>query len=317
MMMPVFHSGFATDLNNMMEWRGTLGYNKMSYSYHLTDFDKYCQREFPSDDVLKQHIAYGYLENVNAHRDNRVDVAAIRNLGKYQIMIGKDAYVFPADFYSHGHSKLPYIMSNLDLQRFFTACDNYSTNTAQNPLLEYTVPTIFRFQYSTGMRPREVRLLTRNDIDYKRKTVYIADSKKHKDRCIPVDNDVIQMCKRYDSISRSLYPNTKWFFPNRNQNPYNAFLYGRLFNLVWKASGNPEGLEYCSPYILRHNYATHLLMEWIEEGIDIEERIPLLSSYMGHETYKDTYYYFHLMPERISKLGYMEISDVVGGFHED
>ena len=48
-----------------------------------------------------------------------------------------------------------------------------------------------------------------------------------------------------------------------------------------------------------------------------EERIPLLSSYMGHETYKDTYYYFHLMPERISKLGYMDISDVVGGFHED
>lgn len=40
-MMLSFHSGFASDIQDMMGWRGTLGYTESSYMRELADFDRY------------------------------------------------------------------------------------------------------------------------------------------------------------------------------------------------------------------------------------------------------------------------------------
>lgn len=310
-MIPVYVSGFADDIRAMMEWRGTLGYKKESYCYSLKNFDDFCLKNYPEAEILTWEIALGFLDDIRRQRDNRCDVAALRNLGKYQLMLGKKACVFPAGFYSHKHRKLPYIMSDDDIARFFNACDQWP-HMNNHPLLEYTVPVIFRFLYATGMRPREARLLKRHDVDTHKRTVYIADSKKHKDRRISINNGIADLCEKYDCISRTIYPDTEWFFPNRNKRPHSAASIQNLFRKCWGNAGNPDGLEYCTPYILRHNYATRMLSGWLAAGKDIDAMMPYLSAYMGHETFRDTYYYIHLLPGRIADMEGMDISGVVG-----
>ena len=310
-MIPRYVSGFADDIKAMMEWRNTLGYKKESYSYCLKDFDRFCSQKYPEAAVLTWDIAIGFLEDVRKRRDNRCDVVALRNLGKYQIMLGKEACIFPAGFYSHKRRKMPYIMSDDDATRFFSACDQWP-HMRNNPLLEYTVPVIFRLLYATGMRPQEARLLKREDVNTRKGTIYIADSKKHKDRLIAINDNVAGMCEKYNVISTAIYTDTEWFFPNRNKNPHRAASLQHCFHKCWEAAGNPAGLEYCTPYILRHNYATRMLTCWMAEGKDIDALIPYLSAYMGHETFRDTYYYIHLLPGRIAGMGCMDISDVVG-----
>ena len=86
-MMPSFHSGFACDIQNMMEWRGTLGYAEYCYKVELKDFDRYCCKVFPSADILTWDVAFSYLNATRERRDVRIPVVALRNLGKYQIML--------------------------------------------------------------------------------------------------------------------------------------------------------------------------------------------------------------------------------------
>lgn len=305
-----FLSKFSDDIQKMMEWRGVLGYTKTCYERELHNFDDFCMLNFPKADVLTWDIALAYLQEYKKRRDVRVDVSMLRNLGKYQIMIGKDACVFPANYFKYKTRKFPYIMSFEECQRFFKATDNYSSN-AYNPLLSYTVAVFFRLQYATGMRPREVRLLNRNDFNYSQNTIYIADSKLHKDRCIAVDSKIMHMCKKYDIIARTIYPDTNIFFPNRNKKEHSAESIQVLFHKCWEMAGNPLGLDYCTPYILRHNFATQRIMQWMEEGKDFNQYLPYLSAYMGHQTFRETSYYLHLLPERLSMMPCMNISDII------
>lgn len=305
-----FSSGFRDDIQGMMEWREILGYTQTCYMQQMRDFDNYCQETYPDADILTWEISLSYLNTLRERRDIRIDVSALRNLGKYQVMSGKNACVFPADYFSYKRRRIAHIMSDDECRRFFEAADNYPHNERE-PLLAYTVAVIFRLQYATGMRPQEVRRLTRQDFDFAHDTVYIADSKRHKDRCIAVGHPVMEMCKKYDRIARTLYPDTLLFFPNCNQREHSAASLQRLFHKCWEMAGNPGNLEYCTPYILRHNFATRRITEWMEEGKDFSQYMPYLSAYMGHQTFRDTCYYLHLIPGRLARMGCMDISDII------
>ena len=49
----------------------------------------------------------------------------------------------------------------------------------------------------------------------------------------------------------------------------------------------------------------------VRVGKDFSQYMPYLSAYMGHQTFRETCYYLHLMPKRLSRMGYMDISDIV------
>jgi hypothetical protein len=40
-------------------------------------------------------------------------------------------------------------------------------------------------------------------------------------------------------------------------------------------------------------------MKWLNEGEDINAKLPYLSAYMGHVNFADTAYYIHLLPDNI------------------
>ena len=52
-------------------------------------------------------------------------------------------------------------------------------------------------------------------------------------------------------------------------------------------------------------------MRWVEEGKDLNSWIPYLSAYMGHITFKSTFYYVHLLPERLSRMDFTRTSGII------
>lgn len=114
-----FQSKFAHDIEKMREWRETLGYAVDSYDGYLVQFDRYCGAFFPDADILTWDIALSYLQTKREHCDAYVDVIALRNLGRYQVLLGKEACVFPVDYFSYKKRQLPYIMSAGECRRFF------------------------------------------------------------------------------------------------------------------------------------------------------------------------------------------------------
>ena len=39
------------------------------------------------------------------------------------------------------------------------------------------------------------------------------------------------------------------------------------------------------------------LIDWYRQGLDVEQRLPLLSTYLGHVAPKSTYWYLSAVPE--------------------
>lgn len=47
----------------------------------------------------------------------------------------------------------------------------------------------------------------------------------------------------------------------------------------------------------RHHFAWTNLNRWAAEGLDLNAMLPYLMRYMGHQSVRETLYYFHFVPE--------------------
>jgi integrase len=48
---------------------------------------------------------------------------------------------------------------------------------------------------------------------------------------------------------------------------------------------------------LRHTFATRRLVEWYQEGVDVNRELPNLATYLGHVHVAYTYWYIQAVPE--------------------
>ena len=65
-------------------------------------------------------------------------------------------------------------------------------------------------------------------------------------------------------------------------------------------------------HCLRHSFAVNTLIRWYREGADVEQRLPLLSTYMGHISPNSTYWYLSAVPE-LMQLAASRLEKQMGG----
>lgn len=49
-----------------------------------------------------------------------------------------------------------------------------------------------------------------------------------------------------------------------------------------------------------HRFAMSTLMAWYRAGMDVEQKLPVLSTYLGHVHVTDTYWYLSAVPDLMS-----------------
>ena len=70
-----------------------------------------------------------------------------------------------------------------------------------------------------------------------------------------------------------------------------------------RSSAEPPRSASCRPrpHDLRHSFAVATLLDWYRDGGDVEARLPLLSTYLGHVDPTSTYWYLHAAPELLAE----------------
>jgi integrase/recombinase XerD len=89
------------------------------------------------------------------------------------------------------------------------------------------------------------------------------------------------------------------FFPSPDEGPYKLrTLYG-LFRKLLLQCGIAHGGRGKGPRVhdLRHAFAVHTLLRWYREGADLNARLPLPATYLGHQHLSGTQRYLHLTAE--------------------
>ena len=120
---------------------------------------------------------------------------------------------------------------------------------------------------------------------------------------IVVSADVLEMLSRYRR-RRNMFAKKEIdnFFIHTNGSPITSEQLTDLFWKCWKEANSdiPEGLlPRARVYDLRHRFASAVLQKWIDEGKNIYAMLPYLRAYMGHEDFRDTLYYVHILPENL------------------
>ena len=71
--------------------------------------------------------------------------------------------------------------------------------------------------------------------------------------------------------------------------------------LVRQAGLQPRSPE-CRPRLhdFRHSLAVATLLGWYREGLDVQARLPLLSTLLGHSQPANTYWYLSAVPELLA-----------------
>ena len=50
----------------------------------------------------------------------------------------------------------------------------------------------------------------------------------------------------------------------------------------------------------RHSFAVRALLDWYRAGVDVQSRLPWLSTYLGHREPRMTYWYLSAAPELLA-----------------
>lgn len=308
-MIDSFSSQFARHMEEFIRFKKALGYSRSSYAKFLYHFDRFCLSTFPEETSLTKELLMRWArlrpkENANGLKRRMV---ALREFGKYLNTLGIDAYVIPSEMIGNFKPFFPYLYTDEELAAFFAAADSMPPHKL-SPYRQYIVPVIFRLLYCCGLRPNEVRLIQCSDIDLETGRIHIQDTKVHKDRIVAMSPDMLSLCKKYEAIMRTIQKNRDYFFPHPSGTAYCASWVQNQFWKCWENAGIRHFRGTTSPrvYDFRHNYATRVLMKWVEEGRDLYTWLPYLSVYMGHSAFSSTAYYIHLLPERLVKTSAIE-----------
>lgn len=93
--------------------------------------------------------------------------------------------------------------------------------------------------------------------------------------------------------------NSLYLFSSPRLDSYKSTWLRTEFLKLWEAIKEPSNLARVRVYDLRHRFATTLMMKFLEEGKDLSNILPYMSSYMGHSSFEETAYYIHLLPDRL------------------
>lgn len=301
-----YTSRFGEHIENYIMHRCSLGFSESTYRNALRRFDRFCASQFPDALSITEDLAQSWAEmRPSESRNGRIRrLITLNGFSAYLNAIGIESYTYPDGFIGQYQPYEAYLYGIDELKQFFQGADSLPAHPiAKNQ--ELIAPVIFRLHLCCGLRPQETVALKCSDVDLKNGSIYIADSKVHKDRVVAMSDDMCALCRKYDETISKRLPKREYFFQRTEENVPVTILWQQT---LFRRCIRQAGLEFTGEkkprvYSFRHNFATLVIKKWIDEGKDVAVMLPYLSEYMGHASLEDTAYYIHLVPEHFTETG--------------
>ena len=236
---PVFISNFAPYIEKYITFRCSIGYSESSYQRRMRQFDHFCAERFPDAHATSEEIAmeWAYLQNGESENNQGQRISALKGLLDYLNASGIKSFTIPEGWIHRQKPFMPYLYSDSELICFFRGADSIPKCPLSGPR-EMIAPVVFRMHFCCGLRPQETIALHRNDVNLNDGILYIADSKGHKDRLVPMSGDLHRLCQKYDRLMSYIFPGREYFFQRSPGNvPITAEWQGDLFRACAKNAG--------------------------------------------------------------------------------
>lgn len=223
-------------------------------------------------------------------------LGAVRGFARYLHAIDPATEIPPRGvFAGQGKRPTPYVYSDTDINRLLTAADGL------RPVLRAaTYRTLFGLLAVSGMRIREALNLRRGDLDLRAGVLtVIGGESSATTRLLPLHPSTVDALRSYQRLRDRTLPAATAdtvFISTRGT----ALTYGPVrntFNRLTTSIGLRTDTMHPRVHDLRHGFTVQTLIGWYRCGEDVAERMPALSSYLGHVNPASTYWYLTAVPE--------------------
>lgn len=312
-----FKSSLAPYMDQFVREKRAVGYRYDAGVYHLMHFDRFLAREAPNDETLTRTAARKWLAKgpLESGANQRLRFSVARQFALFLCRLGHPAYVpDPSLCAKREQAFSPRILTHLEVRAILEQVDRLAP-TARSPLRHLVMPEIFRLLYGCGFRVSEVLKLRVADADLNRGILTVRDGKFGKDRHVPPALPLVRRLQAYDT-AMGRRPADAFFFPSDHGGPWRKGVVYALFRQLLLRSGIQHGGPGKGPRVhdLRHAFAVHTMLRWYHEGADLNAKLPVLSTYLGHESLNGTQRYLHmtaeLHPEVVQRVN-VDFGDVI------
>jgi integrase/recombinase XerD len=206
----------------------------------------------------------------------------------------------PSSFPAYHQRIKPYIFSEVEVAKLLDLASGLQRYPA-SPLRPEVIRLAIALLFTTGIRRGELLALKLGDYNRQELTLHIRETKFYKSRILPINNSIA------DEIEKCLSARTKRRLPVSPDSAliWNASWGGGAYSATCLRYALQPLLQKCGivtqkgklPRIhdLRHSFAVNALLRWYQAGIDVETKLPLLATYLGHGSAMSTHYYLHFI----------------------
>jgi integrase len=290
-----------TDLRRALEGylslRQGLGYKYQHQARRLADFVSFMETRKATTITTKLAMAWATLPP-DRHASWALRLTDVRGFARHVANFDPKTEVPAADMLPGLRRAKPYIYSDAEIDALLAAA---LALPPVNGLRRWTYNHLFGLIAVTGMRLSEAIGLQRDDVDLKDDVLTVRQSKFGKSRLIPLHPTTSAAlrgyAKRRDAHLGSRC-STYFFVAERGGRLLHQYVH-RVFWRLSRETGLRRPGDHTGPRVhdFRHRFAIRTLLGWYREGIDVEQQLPVLSTYLGHVCVRDTYWYLSACPE--------------------
>jgi len=281
--------------------RRRLGFKLTTFGEKLMSFINYL--EDTGDTVLTTRSALAWATDTprssdEVHWSRRLMV--VRIFARHLKTLEPATEIPPDDALPHHYRRItPHLFTPAELNRLLAA-----TSVLSPDFRARTWHTFIGLLAVSGLRTSEACGLDRTDVDLTGGLLTVRDTKFGKSRQVPVHASTVTALRRY-ARERDLQrpaPSTAAFLVSTRGTRLDSHNLPHTFVKLLSAADITAGEGHRRPRLhdLRHTFATTTVLQWYRDGADVQAKLPLLTTYLGHADPKSTYWYLSGSPELLS-----------------
>jgi len=231
----------------------------------------------------------------------------LRPFMKYRAQFDPETQIAPSGLFGPVHRRLvPHIYTEAELTALVDAAAQLRPVTGLR-LRARTYATLFGLLASTGLRISEALALTPTDVDLPAASLTVRETKFRKSRLVPLHPTTVAALQRYVAARRRRVSDRRieTFLVSEQGTPLGDRMVHHTFaklraRLGWIGRG-----DYALPRVhdLRHTFLCRALVRSYQQQQGVDHVIDLLSTYVGHASVGDTYWYVTAIPDLLALAG--------------
>lgn len=296
------HGIYAGLISEYVSHKRSLGYKMEETEERLRRFDQLTIERGETEIGISRDLAEAWAEPFPMESDNARygRISMLRGFSAYLQKVGYASYVPQLPKYKGNF--IPRIYTKQEMAAIFRECDKLTLSRHYMYSVKCVMPSLIRMLYGTGIRIGEALKLNHGDVNFEHGVLKLQGCKNGQDRIVPMSLSLREVCKDWVAYKQKLslpVEADNSFFTSADGRKFTECSVYEIFRQVLQRAGIGHGGRGVGPRLhdLRHTFCVNALVKLTEEGKDLYCALPVLMTYMGHQSIEATNRYVRLTQE--------------------